>query len=168
MTAASSGAASNSGNSSAYDDNKIENRACELERRREKALKDTKGTARWWKFFQVVTSRSDDKEVLAQLQHKKRKTSGQPSVAEVFLSKEKQVLLTMALYDFFLENSDCVAMHACEHPSLQRFCSLAGIKPLNRKRLAGPVLDKKYSETVGSVDQVLNVNGVHALAVSTI
>ncbi|DBA88049.1 TPA: hypothetical protein ACH3X1_005030 [Trebouxia sp. C0004] len=114
----------------------------------------------------------DDKEVLAQLQHKKRKTSGQPSVAEVFLSKEKQVLLTMALYDFFLENSDCVAMHACEHPSLQRFCSLAGIKPLNRKfalqRLAGPVLDKQYAETVGSVDQVLNVNGVHALAVSTI
>ncbi|DBB00961.1 TPA: hypothetical protein ACH3X1_000874 [Trebouxia sp. C0004] len=234
MTAASSGAASNSSNSSAYDDNKIEKRACELERRREKALKDTKGTARWWKFFQVVTSRDlqtdeatavhllctlcdtklsatnesriatthlkhagcskvksdteiaaqvaaafikdaapeqqdpDDKEVLAQLQHRKRKTSGQPSVAEVFLSKEKQVLLTMALYDLFLERSDCVAMHACEHPSLQRFCSLAGIKPLNRKRLAGPVLDKKYAETVGSVDQVLNVNGVHALAVSTI
>ncbi|DBA92131.1 TPA: hypothetical protein ACH3X1_015856 [Trebouxia sp. C0004] len=57
MTTASSGAASNSSNSSAYDDNKIEKRACELERRREKALKDTKGTARWQKFFQVVTSR---------------------------------------------------------------------------------------------------------------
>ncbi|DBA91534.1 TPA: hypothetical protein ACH3X1_003157 [Trebouxia sp. C0004] len=148
MTAASSGAASNSSKSSAYDDNKIEKRACELERRREKALKDTKGTARC--YLGIATTHlkhagcskvksdteiaaqvaaafikdaapeqqdPDDKEVLAQLQHKKRKTSGQPSVAE---------------------------------------------------RLAGPVLDKKYAETVGSVDQVLNVNGVHALAVSTI
>ncbi|DBA75879.1 TPA: hypothetical protein ACH3X1_010277 [Trebouxia sp. C0004] len=182
-TAGKNGAKHSSGDRMLQDSTCQTNLLSILERRREKALKDTKGTARWWKFFQVVTSRDlqtdeatavhllctlcdtklsatnesriatnhlkhagcskvrsdteiaaqaaaafikdaapeqqdrDDKEVLAQLQHKKRKTSGQPSVAE---------------------------------------------------RLAGPVLDKKYAETVGSVDQVLNVNGVHALAVSTI
>ena len=55
------------------------------------------------------------------------------SVANVFLSKEKQQAYTMAPYDFFLENSDCVAMHNHEHPALQEFCKMVGMPPLNRK-----------------------------------
>ena len=58
---------------------------------------------------------------------------GQPSVHDIYLSKEKQEELTMALYDIFLESSDCVAMHACEQPALKRFCPLAGFRPLQCK-----------------------------------
>ena len=183
MSAASNGAApSESSQTSGDIASKVEKRFSELKRRREKALKDTKGTARWWKFFTIVCTRDkdtddmtavhlqcslcntklsatnesriasshlknaacskvktdpetaavvaqafiksavsasdqhdpDEQEALAQLQNKKRKASSQSSVADVFLSKEKQEAYTMALYDFFLENSDCVAMHACE------------------------------------------------------
>ncbi|KAL3146402.1 hypothetical protein ABBQ32_003084 [Trebouxia sp. C0010 RCD-2024] len=74
---------------------------------------------------------------------------------DVYLSKEKQEDLTMALYDFFLECSGCVAMHVCEHPSLKRLCSKAGLPPLNRKRLAGPLLESRYAETVKQVDDRL-------------
>ena len=88
----------------------------------------------------------DEQEALAQLQNKKRKASSQSSVADVFLSKEKQEAYTLALYDFFLENSDCVAMHACEHPALQKFRKMVGMPPLNRKvscavPLQGPMLN---------------------------
>lgn len=72
-----------------------------------------------------------EEEALQQLA-KKRKMD-QPSVRDIYLSKEKQEELTMALYDFFLESSDRVAMHACEHPALKRFCKLVGLPPLNRK-----------------------------------
>ena len=202
MTAASSEAGSTVVTQSSHDaSSKVEKRFAELEKRRAKALKDAKGTAGWWKFFEVVCTRDsdtdvmtavnlfctlcdttlsasnesriayshlkgaacskvktdpevaaavaqafikssdapvaeqdlDEQEALTQLQSKKRKASSQPSVADVFLSKEKQEAYTSALYDFFLENSDCVAMHACEHPALQRFCKMVGIKPLNRK-----------------------------------
>ena len=188
MTAASSGVApSDSSQTTSDPGSKVAKRFSELEKRREKALKDTRGTARWWKFFTVVctcdkdtdeitavhlqcslcdmqlsaTNESriatshlknaacskvktdpeaaavvakafiksaesasgqhdpDEQEALAQLQSKKRKASSQSSVADVFLSKEKQQAYTMALYDFFLENSDCVAMQACEHPALK-------------------------------------------------
>ena len=71
----------------------------------------------------------DEQQALTQLQSKKRRASSQPSVADVFRSKEKQKAYTSALYDFFLKNSNCVAMHACEHPALQKFCNMIGIKP---------------------------------------
>ena len=47
-----------------------------------------------------------------------KRKAAQPLVKDVYLSKQKQDDLTMALYDFFLESSDCVAMHVCEHPAL--------------------------------------------------
>ena len=159
MTAASSGITPSDSSESTVDPgSKVAKRFSELEKRREKALKDTKGTARWWKFFAVVCTRDkdtdeitavhlqcslcdmqlsatnesriatshlknaacskvstepeaaavvakafiksaesasgqhdpDEQEALAQLQNKKRKASSQSSVADVFLSKEKQ------------------------------------------------------------------------------
>ena len=52
-----------------------------------------------------------DSQLLQQLASKKRKTSDQPSIVESFVSEAKQKQLTEKFYDFFLENSDCVAMH---------------------------------------------------------
>ena len=72
-----------------------------------------------------------EEEALLQLDIKRKAT--QPLIKDVYLSKEKQDNLTMALYDFFLESSDCVALHVCEHTALQKFCALAGLPPLNRK-----------------------------------
>lgn len=57
----------------------------------------------------------------------------QPLIKDVYLSKEKQEDLTMALCDFFLESSACVARHVCEHPALKKFCRLAGLPSLKRK-----------------------------------
>ena len=73
----------------------------------------------------------DEQQTLQQVQNKKRKA--QPSLADVYLSQDKQNALSAAIYDFFLEASDCVAMHSCEHPALKRFCKIIGIPPLNRK-----------------------------------
>ena len=209
LLAGSSGSAAPSGSSQTSNDpssplpplNKAEKRFVELSRRRTNALSDAKGTARWWKFLEVLrktdpvseetiavqlrcllcqtelsasnesriatshlrnagcskvkaspdlalavlaafgkaaenaapesTPDATDEEALQQLD-KKRKAN-QPLIKDVYLSKEKQEDLAMALYDFFLECSDCVAMHVCEHPSLKRFCSKAGLPPLNRK-----------------------------------
>ena len=62
MTAASSGAApSDSSQTSGDAASKVVKRFSELEKRREKVLKDTKGTARWWKFFTVVCTRDKDR-----------------------------------------------------------------------------------------------------------
>ena len=72
-----------------------------------------------------------EEEALKQLDIKRKGT--QPPIKDVYTSKEKQEDLTMALYDFFLESSDCVAVHVCEHPALKNFCKLAGLPPLNRK-----------------------------------
>ena len=74
-----------------------------------------------------------DSQLLQRLASKKRKASDQPSVAESFVSEAKQKQLTEKFYDFFLENSDCVAMHACEHPAMQALCRLIGINGLKRK-----------------------------------
>ena len=51
-----------------------------------------------------------DSQLLQQLASKKRKTSDQPSIVESFVSEAKQKQLTEKFYDFFLENSDCVAV----------------------------------------------------------
>ena len=162
--------------------NKFEKRFNELTRRRENALKDTKGTARWWlwlipvlvcdpdtkeatrvelqcalcslklsasnesriagshlktagckvvqsdpevaakvaaAFLKPAAAAEDasadkenetDSQLLQQLASKKRKTSDQPSIVESFVSEAKQKQLTEKFYDFFLENSDCVAV----------------------------------------------------------
>ena len=72
----------------------------------------------------------DEQESSAQLQNKKQKASSQSSVADVFLSKEKQEAYTMARYDFFLYNP---AMLACEH--LVTACQEVGssTQPLTQK-----------------------------------
>ena len=72
-----------------------------------------------------------EEEAMQQLD-KKHKPS-QPLIKDVFLTKGKQEELTMSLYDFSLESSDCVAMHVCEHPAMRKFCKLAGLPLLNRK-----------------------------------
>lgn len=199
MTAGSSEATpGESSQSSDTASSKVEKRYSELAKRREKALRGTKGTARWWKYFDIVCTRDkdsdamtgvhllcklcdtklsasnesriadshlkhagcskvksdpetaatvvaafvkegaapepadeDEQQILQQVQNKKRKA--QPSVADVYLSQDKQNALSTAFYDFFLEASDCVAMHSCEHPAVKRFCKMVGIPPLNRK-----------------------------------
>ena len=67
MTAASSGVApSDSSQKSGDAASKVAKRFSELDKRREKALKDTKGTARWWKFFTVeCTPDKDTDEITA-------------------------------------------------------------------------------------------------------
>ena len=61
MTAASSGITPSDSSESTVDPgSKVAKRFSELEKRRAKALKDTKGTARWWKFFTVVCTRDKD------------------------------------------------------------------------------------------------------------
>lgn len=204
LLAGSSGSATPSASSQTVNEpsiGKAEKRYAELSRRRANALSDAKGTARWWKFLEVmrkVDTESEEtlavwlrcvlcqaelsasnesriatshlkkagcskvkatpdlalevlaafgpaadsaasetapdvteEEALQQLDRKRK--ASQPLIKDVYLSKEKQEDLTMALYDFFLESSDCVAMHVCEHPALKKFCKLAGLPPLNRK-----------------------------------
>lgn len=202
---AASAAESQGSQSASEAGNKVEKRFNELNRRRENALKDSKGTARWWLWLipvlvcdpdtkeavkvelqcalcslklsasnesrlaashlraagcKVVQSdpkvaakvaaaflkpaaaaevdsagkeNETDSQLLQQLESKKRKRSDQPSIAESFVSEAKQKKLTEKLIDFFLENSDCVAMHACEHPAMQDLCRLIGINELKRK-----------------------------------
>ena len=65
MTAASSEAGSTVVTQSSHDaSSKVEKRFAELEKRRAKALKDAKGTAGWWKFFEVVCTRDSDTDVM--------------------------------------------------------------------------------------------------------
>lgn len=223
---ANSAATPDSGETGSSSSNKHEARYELLNKRRNKALKDTKGFAKWWKWLipcltldsdtdersgvylqcslceahlsatnesRIATSHfknaackaiksdpvvaaeiaaafvnkpaesaaaqidaADDVEILETLSTKKRKADSQSCLETFYLSMDKQKELTQTLYDFFLEASDCVAMHACEHPSLKRLCVQIGIKPLNRKALAGPVLERKYKASVADLDQRLS------------
>lgn len=59
----------------------------------------------------------------------KKCKASQPYVCDTYLSKEKQEELTMALYDFFLETSDCVAVHASSFENILPACWLSALEP---------------------------------------
>ena len=71
----------------------------------------------------------DEQQTLQQVQNKKRKLSLQ----WLMFTSVRTSRMPSLRPSFFLEASDCVAMHSCEHPALKRFCKMIGIPPLNRK-----------------------------------
>ena len=50
--------------------NKLEKRSSELSRRRDKALTRAKGTARWWKYFEVICDLDNVSDAMIAVFHK--------------------------------------------------------------------------------------------------